>query len=362
MSRSSRACIALVVILTLCLSAGAMAATNQTTARAAAGPGEGSAVAFNTTDTAYIYTGSFRETTPVSVTGSIRLSATRGTTMNQDRATVNSQFRWEGSTYRLSVTCSFPISGQDFPGHGAVQFMRPVLGTADLGTLDLPETEAQVAVYGRAAMTKDGTVIADNQPAIIMVHQAIHDGNQALMDTPDPSRSEISLIIPGPLNGQRFVKGFPNGYFYIYWPNPSITLSGNTSPLPMTQTIPSAAGRGPVAPTIGTEEPRGTINMSLTNTGIRKTIGETPTGLYDLRITNNSSRPRGIVLSGFDLCCTRYVRFSQLLRPGQTQIFRWYFAPGKVQIRDFTGGVRTATSWTKVKYGGHSSSINFTQM
>lgn len=358
---SSRALIALVVILTLCLSVAAVAAKTQS-ARAGAGPGRGNAVASSTENAAWIYTGSFRDTTPASVTGSIRLSASRGQSMSQDRATVNAQFNWQGSTYRVSVTCPFPISGQDFPGHGPVQFMRPVLGTADLGTLDLPETTAHVGVYGRATISKDGKVIADNQPAVVLVTHAIHSSDQTLLSTPDSGRKEIGLIIPGPLNGQKFVKGFPNGYFYVYWPSSTVTLSGNTNPLPMPQTIPSGAGRGPATPMIGTESPRGTISISLTNTGIRKAIGETPTGLYDLRITNNSRSTKGLVISGFDLCCTRYTRFSQLLRPGQSQVFRWYFAPGKVQMRDFSGGMRTSTSWTRVRYAGHSSSIVFTEL
>lgn len=364
MSRSSRALIAAVVILALCLSVAAIAAKMKS-ARAAtvgAGPGTGSATASSTLDEAWIYTGNFRETTPMKTTGTIRLSASGGANDSQARAVVNSQFTWEGSNYRVSVTCPFPISGQVFPGHGPVQFSRPVLGPRDLGTLDLPETKAHVAVFGRARIARDGDIIADNQPAIVLLNEAIHDSEQVLMSTADSSSNELSLIIPGPMNGQTFVKGFPNGYFYIFWPNTTHTLRGNTSARPMTRPIPSRSGRGPATPIIGTETPRGTINISLTNNGIRKIVGESPTGLYDLRITNSSSGRRGLVLSGIDLCCTPYTRFSQLLRPGQTQVIRWYFAPGKVQLRDFRGGVRTSTSWTNVRYAGHSSSINFTEL
>lgn len=361
MSRSSRAVIALVVILALCVSVGALAAKmrHAKPATIGAGAGRGSAIASSTADEAWVYTGDFRNTNPMRTSGSIRLSASRGRVITQDRATVNAQFTWEGATYRLAVTCPFPISGQAFPGHGPVQFMRPVLGTSDLGTLNLPETHAHVAVYGRATITKSGKTIAENQPAIVLVNEAIHGADQSFLTSPDASRNELSVIVPGPLSGQTFVKTFPNGYFYVYWPSTSMKLSGNTNPQPMPQTIPTRAGRGPAAPMIGTEAPRGTINISLTNTGIRKSTGEVTTGLYDLKITNNSSRTKGLVISGTDLCCTSYTRFSVLLKPGQSQIFRWYFAPGKVQLKDFTGGVKGATSWSKVRFGGHSTSLAF---
>lgn len=365
MSKSSRAFIAFVVILALCVSVSVLAATapkSNNSVITGAGPGLGSATASNTTDTAWIYTGEFSTTTPAQITGGIRMSARRAARITEDRATVNSEFNWDGAAYRVSVDCLFPIAGQNFPGHGPVQFNRPVLGAADIGTLGVPETHAHVAVYGRAAISRDGTVIAENQPAIVMVNQALHDSNQAWLSSPDATRNELTLIVPGPLNGQKFVKGFPNGYFYVYWPNGTLNMTGDTSPKPMPESIPTRVGRGPATPMLGTETPRGTINVSLTSTGIRKTIGEAPTGLYDLRITNSSNRTRGLVISGIDLCCTPYTRFSRLLRPGQSQVFRWYFAPGKVQFRDFTGGARTATSWTNVRYGGHASSLVFTEV
>lgn len=365
MSRSSRAVIALVVILALCVSVGALAAKYHKYAKPArmgAGAGRGAAIAMSTSNEAWIYTGDFRNTTPMQTSGSIRLAASRGAQISQDRATATARFTWQGDTYTLRVTCPFPISGQTFPGHGPVQFMRPVLGSSDLGTLNLPETHAHVAVYGRATITKGGKVIADNQPVIVLVNEAIHGSDQNFLTSPDTSRNELSVIVPGPLNGQKFVQGFPNGYFYVYWPSTSLKLSGNTNPKPMPATVPSRSGRGPATPMLGTETPRGTINVSLTNTGIQKSTGEVTTGLYDLKITNNSSRSRGLMISGIDLCCTSYVRFSHMLRPGQSQIFRWYFAPGKVQFKDFTGGVRTSTSWTKVKFGGHTTSVVFDAM
>jgi len=318
-----------------------------------------SARASSTSNEAWIYTGNFRNTTPDRISGSIQISATKGAKESQSKSDVSAKFTWQYSSYSVHVTCPFRISGEDFPDHGPVQFMRPVLGTTDLGTLNLPWTHAHVAVYGRSTITRDGKMIADNQPTIVLVTQAIHGSDQQYLSSPATDRNEILLIVPGPLNGQHFVTGFANGCFYIYWPNVKLTLSGNVKPMPMPANIPNRSGRGPAKPMIGTEEPRGTINVSLTDSRIVKKIGEAPSGLYDLSITNNSSTPRGLVITGTDLCCTIYTRYSQILRPGGKQIFRWYFAPGKAHIKDFVGGVKTKTSYSNVKLGGHSSSIVF---
>ena len=347
MNRASRVIIALGVVATVLCTA-AMGAAKMPSARAS-----------STSNEAWIYTGNFRNTVPDQISGSIEISATKGATASQSKLDVSSKFTWQDSNYSVRVTCPFPISGEDFPGHGPVQFMRPVLGTTDLGTLDLPETYAHVAVYGRSTITRDGKMIADNQPTIVLVAQAIHGSDGQYLSSPATDRNEIMLIVPGPLSGQTFVTGFANGCFYIYWPSVKLTLSGDVKPMPMPANIPSRTGRGPATPMIGTEEPRGTIDVSLTNTRIVKKVGEAPSGLYDLSITNNSSTPRGLIITGIDLCCTIYTRYSKILRPGGKQIFRWYFAPGKAHIKDFVGAVKTKTSYTRVKLGGHSSSIMF---
>lgn len=315
--------------------------------------------ASSATNEAWIYTSKFQTSTPKRITGSIQLTAMKGAKVSQDRGNVTARFSWNNASYVVSVACLFPVAGQDFPGHGAVQFMRPVLGTTDMGTLGLPETHAHVAVYGRATITQNGRMLVENQPTIVLVTQAIHGPDQQLLSSPIEDRNEIQLIVPGPLNGQKFVKPFPNGYFYVYWPEVKLNMSGNVKPTPMVSTTPSKIGRGPVAPEIGTQEPRGTIEISLTNTGIKKTMASAPSGLYVVTITNNSSRRRGLEITGADLCCTFYTRFSTLMGPGGTQSFRWFFAPGKAQFRDFLSGTRTKTSFTNVRYGGHSSSIVF---
>lgn len=366
MSKASRAAIAIAVIAALLLTISAVSFAAKSKAKSRVGKpatfGAGkrpSGSALSTSDTAWIYTGNFRNTNPEQITGSIKISASKGATITGDKASVTAEFQYQDSKYTVNVTCPYPVAGQDFPGHGPVQFMRPVLGTTDLGTLDMPKTRAHIAIYARSTIRRDGEIVVDSQPTIVLVNKAIHDSDQTYLTTPSNSSNEITLIVPGPLNGQKFVKGFANGAFYVYWPDVKYSLSGNVKPTPMPVNIPTRAGRGPATPQLGTESPRGTIDISLTNTGIVKQIGQIETGLYDLKIVNNSSRPRGLMISGIDLCCTPYSRFSRILRPGQSQLFRWYFAPGKVQLKDFIGGRKTKTAYANVKLGGHESSIVF---
>lgn len=318
-----------------------------------------SATATNVGNRAWIYTSDFATSTPAQTTGSISISAVSMRNPQNDQANVTATFDYRGATYTVRVTCPFAASGQDFPNHGSVQFIRPVLGSSDLGTLGLPRTIAQVGIFARATISRNGRLVASNQPAVVLVNQALHGPDQTLLNVPSTSRNEISLIIPGPLNGQRFVRGFPNGYFYIYWPNSSLQMS-NVTPTPLTGP-PLRTGRGPVPPRVTAQGPMGAITISLNDDGISSDFSQGAYGLYDVTITNNSTRTRGVVMSGLDLCCSDYTRFSSLIGPGGSQTFRWYFAPGNVTLRDFTSGVKTRTAYTNVRYGGHSSSLIFTQ-
>jgi len=269
---------------------------------------------------------------------------------------VDARFRYNGANWRVRITCNYPVSGQDFPGLGAVQFDMPVFGES-LAQLNLPRTLAHIAVYGRATIWRNGREVVSNQPAIAVVTEAIHGPDQTLLSTPEENQNEIQLIVPGPAYGQKFVKGFPNGYFYVYWPNVTYNISGNVQPSP--RLAPAIPARGPVSTPFTVQEPIGTIAIGLTSTGINTQVSQAPSGLYDITITNDSNRVRGVILNGQDLANTPYTRFSDLLGPGGSQTFRWFFAPGTVTIKDFTGGVKTRTAYTGVTFGGHSAAITF---
>lgn len=116
---------------------------------------------------------------------------------------------------------------------------------------------------------------------------------------------------------------------------------------------------GPTTPIAGTTAPVGTLRISLTNQGPVTSSDVTIPGLYNVTVTNNSSRRRGVELTGIDLCCTIYKRFSSVLRVGQSQTFKWYFAPGKVTFREFSGARKTGRAYTNVRYTGNSTSMTF---
>ena len=328
------------------------------------------AFASNVGSTAYIYTDNITTSTPTSVTGNIQISAmdvTPSDTTTSDKATVMATFTYpaNGSTYTVRLTGVDPAALGCPSQCKGVAFMQPMFGTSGIGPADFPQILAYVALFGRATIMKDGESIATDQPIIALVTQGLHDTSQRWLSTSDPTNQEIHLVVPGSLmGGGQAVTGFPRGGFYVYWPDAALDLrniggavnmsgmAGAPPPMPTTTPTPAMPARGPTT-TIST------MAISLTNTGIRKTIGEAPFGLYAVKITNDSSRSRGLYFTGIDLCCTEYNRFSNILRPGQSQTFRFYFAPGKVVFRDFLSADKTRRAYTDVQWGGHSSSIVF---
>ena len=326
-------------------------------------PGAGRAqmgTASNVGTNAWIYTKDVATTKPVMVTGSIQMKVadvTVGDTANSgDAATVVSMFSYPqgGSQYTVQFDAIRPI-GTTMPHYGGVAILKPVFGKERFGGMSIPETFAYMAAFGNATIMKDGKTIARNQLAAALVTQALHNEQQGWLSAPDPVAQEIHLLVPGSIAPDgTAVPGFPNGFFYVYWQSAAFELAGvggvvSTTKVGATPRPPSGRGPGAVP----------TISISLTDSGIRKKIGQAPSGLYDVKVTNNSSRSMGIVYTGTDLCCTKYVRFSDLTRPGKSQVFRWYFAPGKVSIHTYLKAKKVREGYTNVKYAPFNSSIVF---
>lgn len=348
------------------------AASSTTMAVSGAGPTTAVAAASNISDQAWIYTSDFRSSTPQQITGSIQLRATdvgaAATGTTTDLANVVSRFTYpatDGSQYVVRFTCVAP-PGTTAMNFGGVGVLRPVFGSTGVGWVDFPKTLAYVSVFGNASITKDGAAAADSVPAAAMVTQAVHDPTgQSLMTEPDPTRREIHLIIPGTMMpGGTAAPICPEGRLYIYWPDAAVDIRNIGGSVTLTDLAPPpVAAPTPVPPELGRgpmEGPlQGTINISLTNSGIRKTVGEAAAGLWDVKVTNNSSRCRGLIFSGIDICCSPYNRFTRLLTPGQSQTFRFFFASGKVAIKDFLDARRAGRSFDAVIPGRFSSSIVF---
>ena len=309
---------------------------------------------------AWMYTSDLTTAKPVTVTGSIQMKVVDVTASDTadsgDAANVVAMFSYPrgGSQYTVQFTAIKPI-GTTATHYGGVAVLKPVFGKDRFAGMKIPETFAYIAAFGDATIMKDGKTIAANQLAAALVTQALHDEQQGWLSAPDPVAQEIHLLVPGSkAPGGMPVPGFPNGFFYMYWPAAAFELA-NVGGLVSTTKIGAApsppVGRGPGAVP--------TIDISLTDSGIRKKIGEAPSGLYDVKVTNNSSRRMGIVYTGTDLCCTKYVRFSDLMKPGQSQMFRWHFAPGKVTIHTYLNARKVREGYTNVEYAPFSSSIVF---
>ena len=308
------------------------------------------AFASNVGSTAYIYTDNVMTSTPTSVTGNIQLNAMdvmSTDTSTSDTAAVMATFTYpaNGSSYTVKLTKVDPTALGSPAQSKGVAFMQPMFGTTGVGPSDFPQTLAYVALFGRATIMKDGQSVATDQPIIAMVTQGLHDPSQRWLSTNDPTNQEIHLVVPGSLmGGGQAVTGFPKGGFYVYWPDAALDLrniGGAVNMSGMAGAPPPIPTATPAMPARGPTTAISNMAISLTNTGIKKTIGEAPYGLYSVKITNDSSRAMGLYFTGIDLCCTEYNRYSNVLRPGHSQTFRFYFAPGKVTFKDFLSAEKT---------------------
>lgn len=298
--------------------------------------------------------------TPEAISGTIQIfaclvsnSGTGGPT-----ADVVSKFTYNGSNYVVTFTCVLPSQQLGFSG---ISTLTKVFGGQgpNLPGVILPQTMAYITVLGNVTITKDGTTMAENQPALAMVTNAIHDPLYRLLTEGDPTRREIHLFVPGSMvSGGTAIQGFPNGAFYIYWPTAAInmtnvggvvTLSDIPGAVTIPATTPATTARGPMTP-----QP---FKINLTNNGIETSSNELSEGLYDITITNSSKRARGIFMTGTDVCCTEFNRFTKVLAPGKSQLFRFYFAKGPVKFRDMFRCERRNKTCALATFGTFTKSI-----
>ncbi len=69
----------------------------------------------------------------------------------------------------------------------------------------------------------------------------------------------------------------------------------------------------------------GTVSITLTDKGITVQPGIIAAGDYTVIVKNMTSTPRGIEMTGRDRAGSVYVRYSEILRKGKTEKFKWYF-------------------------------------
>jgi hypothetical protein len=306
-------------------------------------------------NTAWLYNTWPTSCPPTQVTGTIQAMATKAPadmpSLN-DRATIMASFTCMsgGPTYMVAFK-SLASAGRFNTPFGGVAFRRTIFGDTRYFNLNLPVTTAYVAVLGLATVTKDGQVIAEDQPAIAALTHAIHDTNQKLLSQADATRNEFHLIMPGSkVQGVSAIPDFPNGYFYVYWPDATYNITTDTISIPAETAAP--LGKGP-------QESIGSLVINLTNKGISKKVGIASSGLYDITVKNISNKPQGLYMTGTDICCTDYKRFSKIIKPGDSQKFRFYFAKGKVVMRPFCCAIKTPTSYKDYNWTGPATSIVF---
>lgn len=98
--------------------------------------------------------------------------------------------------------------------------------------------------------------------------------------------------------------------------------------------------------------------VTITDTGITQSIPTPEAGLYTVTIRNDSSRSRGVVMQGVDLCCAPFIRFTRVLTPGAQETFRWYFPSDRVvEFRDLLRCVPAERTCAVAQVGGFTSTM-----
>lgn len=121
--------------------------------------------------------------------------------------------------------------------------------------------------------------------------------------------------------------------------------------------IQGAAPYSAVAPS-----PPGNVTLRITDDGILGAEQAPVGGLYLVTVRNDASSRKGIVMTGVDLCCSPYMRFTKVLDPGQEVTFRWYFPSDRtVMIRDLIQCKPMARTCGAPATGSLSSSMQFSQ-
>jgi hypothetical protein len=100
------------------------------------------------------------------------------------------------------------------------------------------------------------------------------------------------------------------------------------------------------------------VTIALTSKGIVATPSALKPGNHLLTIKNDTSEPRGIEMIGIDKASSPTVRYTKILKPGTTEVFRWYFAQGNtVYVRDVMSWTHTKTGFTTVTFGHMTKAI-----
>ena len=103
------------------------------------------------------------------------------------------------------------------------------------------------------------------------------------------------------------------------------------------------------------------LRVTITNSGIVTDVDHTAGGLYAVTVKNDTCDARGIVMKGLDRGGSRFLRFTKVLGPGESQSFRWYFPAGRgdVRLRDLLCCTHEKFTCVLAGYGGLTTSLRF---
>ena len=103
------------------------------------------------------------------------------------------------------------------------------------------------------------------------------------------------------------------------------------------------------------------VTISLTAKGMMVTMPHAlKGGDYRVTIKNSTSEPRGVEMIGIDRKTSPTVRYTQILKPGKTEQFRWYFPKGKTTyVRDIMSCTHDQRTCMVVTFGQMRKAIEF---
>lgn len=105
---------------------------------------------------------------------------------------------------------------------------------------------------------------------------------------------------------------------------------------------------------------RPTFTITVTDSAITASPASPAGGDYNVIIRNNSSKPRGVEMTGVDRAGLTYVRYSKVLPKGKSETFRWFFPSTEtVYIKDMFSCEHRARTCVIVTFGGMRTSVRF---
>jgi len=103
-----------------------------------------------------------------------------------------------------------------------------------------------------------------------------------------------------------------------------------------------------------------TFAITLTNSAVLTSPASPTGGDHTVMIKNNTSKPRGVEMTGVDRAGLTYVRYTKILPKGKSEKFKWYFPSTEtVYIKDLLSCEHKARTCVIVTFGGMRTSVKF---